>query len=92
MYISSVYGYKGIDPTIGLYVFNDRDGDGFLTDEADRDFIVTEGKFHGGMTNAFSYRTLELSFLIQFANRKGTMDYVNSQPGTFDSGNQPSWL
>jgi TonB-linked SusC/RagA family outer membrane protein len=59
--------FTGVDPRTGDAVYEDRDGDGAITD-ADRTFV---GSPHptafGGVRNAFAWRGLDLSAFVQFA-------------------------
>jgi TonB-linked SusC/RagA family outer membrane protein len=63
--ISAYSGEQGgVKP--GFVKYKDRDGDGVITDR-DRT-VIGNGTpdFYGGITNTFSYRGVDLSFMLQF--------------------------
>jgi len=91
--LSTIYrlNYVGIDPTTGLYTFEDVDKDGLWTKKDYRLLGNTDPKFYGGFSTSVSYRSLSFSFLIEFRNQKGRSylsQLSNTIPGTIY--NQPT--
>lgn len=80
--------YKNVNPQTGLYEFYDMDSDGAITD-FDRQFIGSlDVDYYGGLSNSFSYKRIEFSFLIQFSNRQSrTILSGSTAPGA--AVNQP---
>ncbi|TYR37842.1 TonB-dependent receptor [Sphingobacterium phlebotomi] len=75
--LESVYGYKftGVDSQTGIAQFEDINGDGELNAELDDMYVMGTRlpKFFGGMNNSFTYKNLNLSFLLQFAKQEGEL-------------------
>ena len=66
MPLSQFWGYKskGVDPETGMMIYEDRDGNGKITD-SDKTWIGDPNpEFTFGMTNNFGYKGFNLSFLI----------------------------
>ncbi len=88
--ISLVYQYTGIDPQTGLYQFADINGDGAITNPADRQKVVSlDPKFYGGLQNNLRYKNWSLNFLFQFTKQK-RQAFTMGNAGTMV--NQPSAL
>ncbi|MES2418412.1 MAG: SusC/RagA family TonB-linked outer membrane protein [Bacteroidota bacterium] len=87
--IAKQYHLLGVDPTSGLYTFQDFSGDGLITALDRQQIIEKVQKFYGGIDNSFVYKGLELSFLLQFVKQKATNlhSHYNFMPGR--SFNQP---
>src|SRR5690606_32817728 len=64
------FGFKfdGVDPQTGLAQFQDLDGDGQVTNQLGDQYVIGTylPKYYGGLSNNFSYRNFDLSFLFQF--------------------------
>ena len=87
--ISLSYAYLGIDPTTGLYLFDDLDGSGSIN-TLDQIKIVRGGlNFHGGIQNNFSYKGFELTVFVQFIKQVAT-SYRSSFGVPGRMGNQPT--
>ncbi len=86
------YKYNGVDPTTGLYVFEDIDKDGSITYPND---IKVNGsldpKFYGGLTNSIKYKQWQFDLLFEFKKQLG-QNYLSTfrtmTPGKMF--NQPS--
>lgn len=87
--IAKVYNYEGIDPETGLYTFTDYNEDGSISTPEDNLAIKEIGiKYFGGLSNQFSYKHWEFSFLIQFVNQQQwNYNSLISRPGNIN--NQP---
>lgn len=84
--IKKLYKYKGINPVTGLHEVEDINDDGNF-DEMDQVFQNPIGNItYSGLINTFSYKNIDLSFLIQFSD--GVVPNVLSAlaPGVY--GNQ----
>ncbi|NMH24237.1 TonB-dependent receptor [Flavobacterium sp. SE-s27] len=80
--IIKVYNYTGINPTTGVYEFEDVNGDGVITSLGDRAEIVDlSPDFFGGLQNNFKYKNLQLDFLFQFVKQE-TFGVTPGVPGT----------
>ncbi len=95
--IRRLYHYLGVDPSTGLYSFEDSHGKPTSYPDYMKDANIimnTEPKFYGGLQNTFIYKNMQLDVLFNFVEQKG-MDYsYGSYPGYFSSssfpaGNQP---
>jgi TonB-linked SusC/RagA family outer membrane protein len=90
--IRKQYHYTGIDPTTGLYTFEDVNGDGAY-DFQDRQTVAFVGrKFYGGLFNSVKYKGFQLDVMFQFVKQTGP-DYMNvfsSSAGNLS--NQPAFV
>jgi len=96
--VQKFFHFVGVDPTTGLYQFEDSHGATTSNPNAQTDrtvLISLQPKFYGGMENIFRYKSFELSFLFQFVKQIGGINkYWNGEqgPGTFypTYSNQPT--
>jgi TonB-linked SusC/RagA family outer membrane protein len=88
--IKKVFHYIGIDPTTGLYQFEDFNSDGLFTAAEDKQSIRNlNPKYFGGFQNTISYQNWQLDFLFQFVNQLNySGSYGTGIPGTMT--NQPA--
>jgi len=92
-----LYKYKGVDPSNGLYSFEDYNGNQTTNPFDARPStaaILTTPKFAGGLTNSFSYKSFSLSVQVQFTKQTGIKYYYDPiffVPGSFNV-NQPTAL
>lgn len=87
-----VYRHDGIDPTTGMYVFQDENNDGEIN-SLDRQTIKSYGQnLYGGLSNNISYKNFQLEFRFQFVKQSGYnyLSYFTSAPG--NPVNQPGWV
>ncbi|KAA2239223.1 SusC/RagA family TonB-linked outer membrane protein [Chitinophaga agrisoli] len=85
------FHWNGVNPTTGLYQFEDVDKDGnIITYSGDYASTKRMGPFfYGGLQNSLQYENWQLDFLFQFVRQNGfNYLYINGMPGTFNS-NQP---
>lgn len=69
--IIKVYNYIGMNPTTGVYEFEDVNGDGVITSLGDRTQIADlSPEFFGGLQNNIKYKNLQLDFLFQFVKQE----------------------
>ena len=90
-----VYHYLGVDPSTGLFTFEDANGGVTSKPSFPNDLMVninTSPVLYGGFENIFTYKGFELDVFFQFIKRKG-IDYVfgANNPG-FYFLNQPVWV
>ncbi len=87
--IGKQYHYNGVDPSTGVYLFEDVNGDGSYT-VGDRQRVKFIGRnFYGGLQNSFHYKGFQLAILFQYVKQQG-YDYMRAflqAPGT--QSNQP---
>lgn len=85
--VTKLYTYKGVNPETGLFEFVDEDDDGSSLGELDKKYVYNFGrKYYGGVSNTITFRSFELSFLMQYVDQT-SKSYVNGTPGTV--ANQP---
>ncbi|MDX6187820.1 SusC/RagA family TonB-linked outer membrane protein [Flavobacterium sp. Fl-318] len=87
--IKKVYHYTGIDPTTGIYQFEDFNKDGLITAAEDKQSIRDlNPKYFGGFQNTITYKNWQLDFLFQFVNQLNySGSYSTGLPGAM--ANQP---
>ncbi|MBD0831505.1 SusC/RagA family TonB-linked outer membrane protein [Aestuariibaculum sediminum] len=67
-----LYHAFGVDPSTGIYQFEDYNADGKITSTDDKQWIEDSAPdFYGGFSNAISYKNFTLDFLCQFKKQKG---------------------
>jgi TonB-linked SusC/RagA family outer membrane protein len=93
--LSIIRGFKylGVDPSTGLYTFQDVNKDGVIYTGDYQYFGNTDPKYYGGLQNNLSYKNFELSFFFQFTKQIGP-NYI-SQLGSYTPGsiiNQPTLI
>jgi len=73
-----------VNPSTGLYTYNDLNGNGY-GDQEDATQVHSLGqKYHGGLQNSITYKNLSFDWLIQFVNQKGRDNSRNlSAPGSY---------
>lgn len=83
----------GVDPTTGLYAYQDVDKDGRVSIPGDMKTIVsTAVNYYGGIENSFSFGMFDFSFHFYFVKQPHARSYqlYFNKPGSID--NQPSWV
>lgn len=90
--IESAFHYTGVDPEIGVFTFEDVDGNG-----NDRDFPADlqrlekiDQDFFGGLQNSITYKGFQLDFLFQFVKQTGRNHLGQLLPPGFIGVNQPT--
>ncbi|MES2418321.1 MAG: SusC/RagA family TonB-linked outer membrane protein [Bacteroidota bacterium] len=93
--IRKVYN-TSVNPTTGIYTFEDYDGNGSLNAE-DRYIIKFLGQYYyGAVRNSFKYKNFNFEFLVSFTKQNGNnyMATIPFAPGYWTSNsplvNQPS--
>jgi hypothetical protein len=101
--ITKAYHYLNVDPTTGLYLFEDQKGVATSLppfDSALTRIMNTSPKFYGGIENMIQFKGFELDVLFQFTKQIKRNYFFGSQPGRFSSlasgslgsNNQPIWI
>lgn len=87
--IMKVFHYTGLNPTTGVYQFQDYNNNGTINYGDDQQKIADlSPKYLGGLVNNISYKNFELDFLFQFVKQKGlSFESFSGQPGSMQ--NQP---
>ncbi len=85
--IVKLYGYEGIDPQTGTYVFTDFNGDGKISSPDDNKKVENIGtKYFGGWHNTIKYKNWDISVLFQFVKQKNrNYNYIMPYPGTMSN-------
>ncbi|MCK7553741.1 SusC/RagA family TonB-linked outer membrane protein [Chitinophaga sedimenti] len=89
LYLRFVYKYTGIDPTSGLYTFEDVNKDGSITSTQDKVPVFTGQHWYGAINNNLSYKGVSIDFSIQFVKQTGFGFLINQSPGLVNF-NQPT--
>lgn len=89
LYIFKALEYVGVDPQTGVYIFNDRDGDGTVSPVEDIVALKeSTQQYFGGINNAFRYGDVTLEVFFQFVKQTGR-DYRQSFNWPGSASNQP---
>ena len=87
--IRKVYQLNGVNPTTGLYEFEDFNGDGVISNPEDRQIIKDlNPEYFGGLSNTLTYKQFKLDILFNFSKQLG-QNYWNSNPIPGSMTNQP---
>ncbi|HRJ29741.1 MAG TPA: TonB-dependent receptor [Cyclobacteriaceae bacterium] len=90
IFIRKTLRSTGVDPTTGLYTFEDIDGDGNISVINDGLFLKeVSQRYFGGLGNSISIHGLQVDFLFQFVKQTG-YNYINSFTVPGDFSNQPA--
>jgi TonB-dependent starch-binding outer membrane protein SusC len=85
-----MYHYIGLDPTTGLYLFEDVNKDGNIN--FPEDFVSSKTvapEYYGGLNNSLAYKNFQLDVFIHYVRQQGrTIHEVLSTPGLWY--NQPT--
>jgi len=69
--IVKVYHYTGIDPASGIYTFEDVNGDGILTEPADKQTVKDlNPAYFGGIQNTLRFQRWQFDFLFNFVKQQ----------------------
>ncbi|WP_295123340.1 SusC/RagA family TonB-linked outer membrane protein [uncultured Chitinophaga sp.] len=93
LFISKKFKSTGVDPTSGIYSYEDLDKDGTLSFPQDLQANKSiEQKYFGGFSNTISFNGFEADIFLQFVKQTGfDYRYYFTTPGTFNA-NQPSLI
>lgn len=85
--VVKTYHYTGLNPTTGIYQFEDVNGDGVFTANEDRQTAKNlNPKYYGGLQNHVRFHNLELDFLFQFSKQQNySENYGQPMPGTMNN-------
>jgi TonB-linked SusC/RagA family outer membrane protein len=71
--------YIGVDPTTGLYSFEDYDKDGKITSTGDQQILGNKDpRYYGGISNALQYGKVSLEIFFDFMSQTG-QNYLVTQ-------------
>lgn len=88
-----LYYYRGVNPTTGLYEYEDVDRNGVLDKEDRVNYRNVDPVFFGGLLNTIEYKGLAVTIFFEFRKQKGYSFISNSSevfiPG-FGLVNQPA--
>lgn len=83
------YHYLGVDPSSGIYKFQDVNNDGQLDQN---DYVyggTTDPVFYGGFGNSIQYKGFQFDFLFSFTKQKGIDPIFSSYSANGSFVNQP---
>lgn len=88
------FRFMGVNPTTGVYEFEDVNGDGLYTVAADYQYLGNrQPVYFGGFSNNFKFNGLQLDLLFQFVKQRGN-NYLSTfyqyTPGM--AFNQPVYI
>lgn len=85
--IAKLYELHGVNPETGIFEFKDFNGDGVISSDMDKQYIVDlSPKLFGGITNTVNYKDWSLDFLFQFVKKNGYNQYrFTRPPGTMSN-------
>ncbi|MGM0932686.1 MAG: SusC/RagA family TonB-linked outer membrane protein [Bacteroidota bacterium] len=85
--IEKVYTFTGVEPTTGLYQFEDVNGDGIISAPGDyNSYIQTSPSVYGGLSNNISFKRFNFNFLFQFVKQdKRNFSASGAIPGTINN-------
>ena len=90
LFIQERYRYTGIDPTTGIYTFEDVDKDGAISYPND---LQTKKKvtqiFYGGLQNSIQVKNFQFDLFFQFVKQTG-FNYILFQSAPGFESNQPN--
>jgi TonB-linked SusC/RagA family outer membrane protein len=93
--ITGGYHLTGVNPSTGVYTFNDIDKDGQITFQ--NDFLPNIGnrdpKFYGGVFNSIQYKNLQLTLFVEFKKQYGSNFWLSQATSNYLPGfmyNQPN--
>ena len=69
--------YLGVDPATGNAIYEDFDNDGRITGDDGQVIGNAQPDVFGGLTNTFSYKTLELSIFFQYSLGNEMINFTN---------------
>tara|TARA_R110000868_G_scaffold54251_1_gene169860 strand:- start:12044 stop:15046 length:3003 start_codon:yes stop_codon:yes gene_type:complete len=86
--INHLFKSLGVNPSTGIYEFEDVNGDGLISTLDDRKYIEDLSPiFFGGIGNTFSYKNLSLDLFFQFKKQKAFNSFTTqTSPGTQRNG------
>lgn len=64
-----LYKYLGVGPSTGLYKFEDVDGSGTLDKTDQINYVNTDPKFYGGISNSLQYKQLSITIFFEFKTK-----------------------
>lgn len=91
---AKAYRFMGVDPSTGIYMFANKNGDAVFTPNSSTDKITTVNRaptFYGGFENSISYHEISLDFLVQFVKQIGPNYLFGNNPG-YNNQNQPIYV
>ncbi|MFH7001550.1 SusC/RagA family TonB-linked outer membrane protein [Flavobacterium bizetiae] len=88
--IAKTYQFNGVNPSTGIYEFEDVNKDGIISIEDRQTVVDITPEFYGGLQNTIQYKRLQLDFLFQFVKQQN-YDYSSYVPGG-SFINQPQYM
>jgi hypothetical protein len=85
--VRNLYTYNGVNQETGSYEFVDENNDGQISILDRKVQNPNDRGFYGGLTNSIQYKSIEISFLLQFSKQQIPRYFPTSAPGR--QNNQP---
>ncbi|MDP4265048.1 MAG: SusC/RagA family TonB-linked outer membrane protein [Bacteroidota bacterium] len=93
LFIVKRFQYIQVDPSTGVYQFQDFNKDGSINAPNDQQQIIFTGQqFFGGMEQILEYKKWSLSFFVQFVRQRTIPNYLSAFPRPGVQSNQPTWV
>ena len=91
--ILQIYHALGVDPTSGLYIYEDYDKDGKISSPNDQKYIIDQSqKYYGGFQNTLQYKGLELNISFLFVRQPYVANSINSSGLPLTTSNNFTYL
>lgn len=86
-----VYRYLGVNPTTGVYEFEDADRNGSMNNIDKIAIANTEVNFYGGILNTIAYKQIRLDLFLEVKNQPGKnyLSSLASSPPGYGIRNHP---
>jgi len=78
--IAKTYQFNGVNPSTGIYEFEDVNKDGMISIEDRQTIVDLTPEYYGGLQNTIQYKRLQLDFLLQYVKQQN-YEYSSYVPG-----------
>jgi TonB-dependent starch-binding outer membrane protein SusC len=78
--IAKTYQFNGVNPSTGIYEFEDVNKDGIISIEDRQTIVDLTPEYYGGLQNTIQYKRLQLDFLLQYVKQQN-YEYSSYVPG-----------
>lgn len=82
------FGYQGVNPATGAYVFTDVDNSGTITSADILNLGNFNPKYSGGISNNFIYKNWQFDFFLEFKKQMGRNYLSSIYTSTFGVGSK----
>ncbi len=93
LFLRFLYKFNGLNPTTGVYTFEDLNKDGVITSAGDRVPVFVGQKWFGSISNSFTFKGISIDFSFQFVKQTGfDLAIEKGTPGRFNTNEPVSLL